>query len=1449
MPSVLLDPLQLFVTKRGNTLIGSDEKPIIFLAFANEHDNRVPQAYLRHLPQEVQGLRQALRKAEEKDLCQLEVLPNATLSEIRDVFRKHNDRIAIFHFGGHADSYGLLFEGKDGQTEEINAEGFAEFLAQQAGLQLVFLNACSTDGQVKALHAAGVPVVIATTTDVPDKSATEFASEFYQSLAIGTNSISKSFNEAAALVKARHGGNIRRIRPDKPVQGPSSKPYWNLHTARDAKENAEWSLQIAVGDPLIDLPPIAKSNRLPKSPFRYLNRYVEEEAQLFFGRAKKIRELYDFIRKGFNPVILLFGQSGVGKSSLLEAGLISRLRRDYQICYFRQDEEHRPLLVTLRSKLQEFMNDTSDLRTAWLTVEQTSKNQQGQKRPLIVIIDQLESIYLPGQEESGELSELFDSIKNVFKEQKNSPEGKLLLGFRKEWLANIEQQLEVNKIGYHHAYLRGLSRDSIIEIVKGPTSSVLLRQQYKLQITSNLAETIADNLQLDIESALAPTLQILLTRMWDEAYKVSSERPTFTDELFRTQFRGSNLLALFLDDQLPKVAKELPIEWASGLILDVLYAHMVSVNDRGANALKPNNGQKPAESHPLGISYVLNLAKLQEIYAHLSPVLLKKVIHQCKDKRLLVDPDLDSTENSEYKSTRLVHDSLVSLVQDKFFTSVFPGQQARLILESRVTIHDSKGNSLQPVNKDRSTWKAHIPQFVYDFWKTATNDNVLESAVLKVVEEGKNGMRDRTEDEKRLIEASCSTHSLRQTIRNIGIATICLLFAVGIYFFLAERYTWLSQQRIILGKASEFSTESALQLLTIDPVNSTRLSLSVLPKPEDPRPYEAEPIFSLMQGLRSSLEIQFSQASTKPLIREKVTISDKKDKVAFLNQDGVEVKASNFITSYGSIDSKMVGKIDCVAWRPQSEQILICGESTFWLWQTDGSDLQEVIPIRDYLAKIERRDLPAIAWSPDGSQFAAVIGWGGETVIVNVDILELEEFDSGEYEVEQLAFVDLDTLITKGYGDGYEVRLWSRDENSWKIEHIFDTGVAVPEGFALSPERQQLLIFLENGEGQLWDLADLQLLSVLRGHSKIRAASWQPSQHLIATSGRDGTIRIWDAVPTEAVELTVLRGHTNRDLIANFIDVEGVYWLDDHDLLSYGEDGTFRRWRVIDKNGIPLCAGFDPEALPRCHDDGWAARIHSADVEFAKWLDPETLITTDTHGEAARILVNDEGIVAYRVLTDTRYITTGLEGRPTATWNPAGNLVFTYLSHNAIDARRKQIEESELSVNESELDQDGSIRRFDNEFQGENVQQIVGPIESAEWLSSGLLVSKGSTDAGDASVKTVLYPHAADPTSSTLFAPEIKLFDGIAKKATENNNGLLALGDDRETVWVWDKQISSVMTHTFASDGSEAVSISDLVWSNRGDRLIIAAGRVVWSWNFQLGEVISLTRLCTFFEH
>ena len=118
--------------------------PVAFLAFANDETQHLPM-----LEEESRNLDLMLRDWHMRGLIELRVIRSASLKDIYDTINQYKDRIAIFHYSGHATSTKLCLE-----DEEANAFGIARMLATQArsSLQLVYLNGCSTREHVQKLH-------------------------------------------------------------------------------------------------------------------------------------------------------------------------------------------------------------------------------------------------------------------------------------------------------------------------------------------------------------------------------------------------------------------------------------------------------------------------------------------------------------------------------------------------------------------------------------------------------------------------------------------------------------------------------------------------------------------------------------------------------------------------------------------------------------------------------------------------------------------------------------------------------------------------------------------------------------------------------------------------------------------------------------------------------------------------------------------------------------------------------------------------------------------------------------------------------------------------------------------------------------------------------------------------------------------------------------------------
>lgn len=145
---------------------------------------------------------QALHHFEKQDFLKIIREESATADDIVHTLANFPNKIAIFHFAGHADGVSLHLEDMAGQVK-----GLANLLGEQENLKLVFLNGCATLQQVQVLFAAGVKAVIATSVPVGDKTATIFASAFYQALA-NKRTIKRAFLFAKDAVELKQAQEI-----------------------------------------------------------------------------------------------------------------------------------------------------------------------------------------------------------------------------------------------------------------------------------------------------------------------------------------------------------------------------------------------------------------------------------------------------------------------------------------------------------------------------------------------------------------------------------------------------------------------------------------------------------------------------------------------------------------------------------------------------------------------------------------------------------------------------------------------------------------------------------------------------------------------------------------------------------------------------------------------------------------------------------------------------------------------------------------------------------------------------------------------------------------------------------------------------------------------------------------------------------------------------------------
>lgn len=288
----------------------------------------------------------------------------------------------ILFFAGHSRT-----EGKSGriyinQTDSLTIEKLKYGLrkAVKNGLALAVFNSCDGMGMGLAfeLQTLHIPQIIVMREPVPDKVAQAFITYFLPAFASG-----KSLYMAEREAREK------------------------LLVLEDEFPCASWL-------PVIFQNPATQPNfwqdlgRRPtnKCPYRGLFAFREEDAQFFFGREAFTDKLLQAVQN--KPFVAVIGSSGSGKSSVIFASLIPRLRQisNWVVITFRPSSKpfhafanallnHLEPQMSGITRRREIRNLVSDLRSEEDCLRDVIDDmcQEGSENKLLLVIDQFEELY------------------------------------------------------------------------------------------------------------------------------------------------------------------------------------------------------------------------------------------------------------------------------------------------------------------------------------------------------------------------------------------------------------------------------------------------------------------------------------------------------------------------------------------------------------------------------------------------------------------------------------------------------------------------------------------------------------------------------------------------------------------------------------------------------------------------------------------------------------------------------------------------------------------------------------------------------------------------------------------------------------------------------------------------------------------------------------------------
>ncbi|AXT59496.1 hypothetical protein D1816_03715 [Aquimarina sp. AD10] len=171
------------------------------------------QAPLNYLDDERKAIDVLL--LQNNDVFNKEIIPNEGIDGFISKLQLLTNDMTIFHFSGHHNDTDGALKLSD---EIFNDKGLIEILNNSPKLKIVFINGCSTQKIVEALH--NVPIVIGTTTPVYDHFAKTLSTRFYELLLNqkdnlkNSDLISEIFKQAKGFLQGHYQN------PDDQERGP-----------------------------------------------------------------------------------------------------------------------------------------------------------------------------------------------------------------------------------------------------------------------------------------------------------------------------------------------------------------------------------------------------------------------------------------------------------------------------------------------------------------------------------------------------------------------------------------------------------------------------------------------------------------------------------------------------------------------------------------------------------------------------------------------------------------------------------------------------------------------------------------------------------------------------------------------------------------------------------------------------------------------------------------------------------------------------------------------------------------------------------------------------------------------------------------------------------------------------------------------------------------------------
>ncbi|WP_392534333.1 hypothetical protein [Nostoc sp. C117] len=327
--------------------------------------------------------------------------------------------------------------------------------------------------------------------------------------------------------------------------------------------------------------------------------------------------------------------------------------------------------------------------------------------------------------------------------------------------------------------------------------------------------------------------------------------------------------------------------------------------------------------------------------------------------------------------------------------------------------------------------------------------------------------------------------------------------------------------------------------------------------------------------------------------------------------------------------------VNSVSFSPDSQLIASASQDkTVKLWSREG---QLITTLSGHQGVVN-----SVSFSPDG-QLIASASTDKTIKLWSHDGKLIKTLEGHTSAVLAVAWSPDGQTIASGSADN-TIKLWNRDGKLLKTFQGHNDAIL---GLAWSPDGKAIASASLDQTIKLWSLSG-NLLKTLSGHSAgVTSVSFSPDGQTIASASTDETIKLWSP---EGVLLGTLKGHNNWVNSVSFSP-------DGRTLASASRDKTITLWRWDD---VFL-------RKPKADNDDWITSINfSPDGRtLAAGSRDKTVKIFSLEGKLVRILTGHQGQVwGVSFSPDGKAIASASKDKTVKLWSQDGKLLHTLQGHN-----------------------------------------------------------------------------------------------------------------------------------------------------------------------------------------